>query len=673
MAGWGVWRYWTAAVAIMAALGWALLAGGGRDKGLERASWVGAIVATLALVFGLVRRARQRQVRLRLRELAGPEAFLGDAPRVVPYFVERPDLAGAAVRALRGGARVVALAGFGGAGKSTLAVAVTRNKRLRRPYRHVTWLKTDPGTDPVTLLTELARRLRIPEPSYTTLGQARDAVSAALAGQRLLIVLDNVWTRGPLDAVLGLGPDCPVLFTTRITDLVTMVNAVPIEVDQLTQDQAVQILARWTGTPVAHLPPQAYRLCTRLQNLALGVAMAGAMAAHGRSYADILALIELDLQRIEGAFDPEYDHPTLRAAIDVGINELPPADRDRYLRLAAFTGRGPFSATAAAALWHPLPELEVNRLLTDLIGRSLTTRTGDGWYIAHDLQYDTITQRLGSDLVRTAHEALLTGYQARTPGTWAQLSTDDRYLLANLPWHLAQAGREGELVELLGQISWMHARITGASLPDLIGDYSHTTHPHAKAIRRALMQSTPALTAPHEVLAGQLAEQLIGRLMDHPDPATAAWAATLTPPDHTVWLRPLTPGALSPVTSPLEHIITGHTGWVNAVAISPDGTRALTGSDDHTARVWEIATGRELHTLTGHTGEITTVAFNIDGSRVLTSDYDSVVRVWEMATGREVALWRNDHPVRWCRFSPDRDDEILIISQGLHRLRLIGA
>ena len=36
----------------------------------------------------------------------------------------------------------------------------------------------------------------------------------------------------------------------------------------------------------------------------------------------------------------------------------------------------------------------------------------------------------------------------------------------------------------------------------------------------------------------------------------------------------------------------GHTGEVEAVAFSPDGRRAVTGSDDKTARVWTAARGR---------------------------------------------------------------------------------
>jgi WD40 repeat protein len=35
--------------------------------------------------------------------------------------------------------------------------------------------------------------------------------------------------------------------------------------------------------------------------------------------------------------------------------------------------------------------------------------------------------------------------------------------------------------------------------------------------------------------------------------------------------------------------LTGHQGWVNAVAIAPDGTWLATASDDDTLRIWASA------------------------------------------------------------------------------------
>ena len=130
--------------------------------------------------------------------------------------------------------------------------------------------------------------------------------------------------------------------------------------DKLTQGQALELLGRWTGRAPAELPPDARALCTRVGNLALGVAMAGAMVARGQSFTDVVALIEQDLTRVHADLDPEYQYRNLRAAIEAGISDLPEGDQRRYGQLAVFAGRGPFPREAAGVLWQPeLAEAEV--------------------------------------------------------------------------------------------------------------------------------------------------------------------------------------------------------------------------------------------------------------------------------------------------------------------------
>jgi WD40 repeat protein len=69
------------------------------------------------------------------------------------------------------------------------------------------------------------------------------------------------------------------------------------------------------------------------------------------------------------------------------------------------------------------------------------------------------------------------------------------------------------------------------------------------------------------------------------------------------------------------------------LAYSPDGKIILTGSWDHTARLWDIATGAQLRELKGHTDGIFSVAFSPNGKTVLTGSGDRTARLWDIRTG----------------------------------------
>ncbi|MFO0977084.1 MAG: WD40 repeat domain-containing protein [Planctomycetaceae bacterium] len=90
-----------------------------------------------------------------------------------------------------------------------------------------------------------------------------------------------------------------------------------------------------------------------------------------------------------------------------------------------------------------------------------------------------------------------------------------------------------------------------------------------------------------------------------------------------------------------------HMDTIRAARFSPDEKHVLTGSDDHTARLWEVATGKEVHVLS-HSGNITSIAFSPDGQKILTasgrapSQYiersqqpaSPSIKLWDAATGK---------------------------------------
>ena len=98
----------------------------------------------------------------------------------------------------------------------------------------------------------------------------------------------------------------------------------------------------------------------------------------------------------------------------------------------------------------------------------------------------------------------------------------------------------------------------------------------------------------------------------------------------------------------------GHTYGVYSVAFSPDGQRLVTGSHDHTAKVWDVASGKVLLTLNGHAGNIYSAAFSPDGQRIATGSGDRTAKVWDASSGEEIlTLKGHDGSFSSVAFSPN--------------------
>jgi len=80
----------------------------------------------------------------------------------------------------------------------------------------------------------------------------------------------------------------------------------------------------------------------------------------------------------------------------------------------------------------------------------------------------------------------------------------------------------------------------------------------------------------------------------------------------------------------------GHLRSVNSAAFSPDGRFIVTGSQDNTARIWDAASGKELRRLEGHWGAVQSTVFTIDGRHIVTGSADGTARFWDAATGQEL-------------------------------------
>ena len=81
-----------------------------------------------------------------------------------------------------------------------------------------------------------------------------------------------------------------------------------------------------------------------------------------------------------------------------------------------------------------------------------------------------------------------------------------------------------------------------------------------------------------------------------------------------------------------------HKGAVLGVVFSPDSTRVLTASEDHTAQLWDRNTCQPLLPPWKHAGHVLHAGFSPDGRRVVTASRDRTARIWDAATGEPLAM-----------------------------------
>jgi WD40 repeat protein len=172
-------------------------------------------------------------------------------------------------------------------------------------------------------------------------------------------------------------------------------------------------------------------------------------------------------------------------------------------------------------------------------------------------------------------------------------------------------------------------------LHDLQLDYVRAQYPDREALK--LIQGAVRLSS--NIIQRdpkQFVSQMVGRLLPYQGlPAIKQFTASIVEGAPTPWLRSLQP-ALHPPGTALIRTLEGHSAAVNCVALSPDGRRAVSASEDNTLKVWDLETGRELRTLKGHSDSVAGVAVSPNGQRAVSASWDYTVKLWDLETGREL-------------------------------------
>ena len=573
--------------------------------------------------------------------------------------------------------RRVALVGMGGAGKSVLAEVAARDPAIQKVYPDVAWVPLSQQLSLKDCQHVLAKQLGSTD-AVINVEDGRNLLRKLLADRACLIMVDNVWTREDLRAFDVVGDRSALLITTRQVDMAKAFEMATVEVGELDDDQALALLAGEVGQDVTSLPATAREVAREVGHLALGLTMAGALARN-IGWDDVLSLLQAaKLDEFAVPVSGDYGYESLQKAIRVSIDALESDPRARYLELAVFNGLGPVPVSAVEALWTPMGVIpaEAHRLLDLFWQRSLLRRHSDRRISRHDLQGDVAANLLGPSGLAQAHTQLLTGYRARCKDGWPSVVSDG-YVFEHLATHLIAAGQRAELQRLLVDFDWLRAKLRATDVTALLADYEAdkelASDPALRLVQAALRLSAHVLARDPTQLPGHL----IGRLLTHPQPGIQGLLAQARAWRGEPWLCPRFPSLTSP-GGPLWRTLEGHTGQVEAVAVAEG--RVISGSEDRTLRVWDLASGECQRTLEGHTGPVRAVA--VAEGRVISGSDDRTLRVWDLESGQEVARWEGEGGFFTCDASvldadAGGDSPSLLIATGdtgghVHVLQLLG-
>jgi tetratricopeptide (TPR) repeat protein/transcriptional regulator with XRE-family HTH domain len=286
------------------------------------------------------------------------------------------------------GVSVTAITGMGGIGKTTLAVHAAHQVADYFPdgqlYLDLRGFGIGPPLEPLEALTYLLEDLGETTPPDLTTASAR--FRTALAGRRLVLLLDNASDQEQLRPLLPGAGGCAVLVTSRRS--MAGLGGRQFQLGEPPLEECIEMLRRISERPDAP-EDECAEVVRQCGGLPLAIRMAGARLASRPTWpvAHLAERLEDGRRRLD---ELQLDDSGVRATLVLSIEQLAGSDDPidvQAVTMFALLGLSECveltSALAAALSDTPEPEAVV--VLERLVDVHLLTTPSPGRYRLHDL------------------------------------------------------------------------------------------------------------------------------------------------------------------------------------------------------------------------------------------------------------------------------------------------
>jgi predicted ATPase len=329
------------------------------------------------------------------------DAYPGNLPVQRTGFVGRNEELTELAAALTDSS-VVTLIGFGGVGKTRLALQVAADAVARFP-EGVWFVDLGPVVDASFVPAAVATALQLPERRHGTID---DGIVAALRRKRALLVVDNCehvveGAARLVDVVVSSCPGVTVMATSREAlgiegEEAFVVAPLPLPAaggdgpGALLASDAVRLFVERARGVRRHFAlstdnaPVVAELCRRLDGIPLAIELAAARV-QSMSPADVLGRLTERFQILTRGRRTLERHQTLRAAIDWSYELLEPAEQLVLARLSVFAGGFTLDAAEAVVSGESVEIADVLDLLAALVAKSMLVADASGGAVRYQL------------------------------------------------------------------------------------------------------------------------------------------------------------------------------------------------------------------------------------------------------------------------------------------------
>ena len=519
-----------------------------------------------------------------------------------------------------------ALQGSGGFGKTILAIALCNDGDIMQAFDDgILWVTLGQQKDTaLNAMQKLYDAVSNNTKNFIDTEQAQQSLNEKLSGKNYLLVLDDVWHRVDAENILKAAGKCTVLITTRMDKL--LLNAKQEHVDEMTKDEAIAQLTKFTGTGnTAYI--ELGELAEKLGNWALLLRLAGAQLKaridEGESIEQAIVYVNKKLER-KGLFgfdreDAEQRNDSVQICLAASIDLLKNEEKEKLYSLGIFPEDENIPFAVLENYWE-LDDFDCEELLEKfhrygLIDLDVPSKTIK--------MHDILLKYYETSLKDKPAQHLLLVKRFGDFNTWA-----NKYIWQWCIWHLSKAGANEDVTRLLTNYYWIEDKLSATkSLYDITSDYDLIPlFEEIRLIQKALLLSAAIIGED----PAQLPQQLYGRLgsLDIPLCRQLSEQALKAICGKEATLKPLYPGLEIPDFHNL--VFRGHSDSVYGALIQ--GDTLISWSSDNTLRSWNLLSGKTKQVFEGHSSYV--YGALIQGDTLLSWSDDNTLRSWDLLSGK---------------------------------------